>query len=150
MGASGTTIRPPLFERLAATAEDRDAADFDREALADSVRAELLRLLNTRRGPRPLTTPASVLDYGIADWSALQAERSADRRQLTREIRGAILQFEPRLQPGEIELLPVAGQRQRLCVRLSGVLRGGQQRWPVSFLIEEGADGLEVRHERLD
>lgn len=150
MGASGTGIRPPLFERLAATAEDRGSADFDRQALADSVRGELLRLLNTRRGSRPLTTPASVLDYGIADWSALQAERSADRRQLSREIRDAILRFEPRLQPGEIELLPIEGQRQRLRVRLNGVLRGGARRWPVSFMIEDSADGFEVRHERLD
>lgn len=143
-------LRPPLFERLAATTADDAAAEFDRDALADSVRRELLRLLNTRRGSRPLTTPASVLDYGIADWSALYADHSADRRLLSREIRAAIGQFEPRLQLGEVEPLPVEGQRQRLRVRLSGALRDGQRRWPAAFLIEEGDGGFEVRHEQLD
>ncbi|MBW6259695.1 type VI secretion system baseplate subunit TssE, partial [Pseudomonas aeruginosa] len=38
---------PPLFERLSAEADERPA--FDDRALAESVRGELLRLLNTRR-----------------------------------------------------------------------------------------------------
>ena len=85
---AGFGLRPPLFDRLARPAQDPERA-FDRQALQDSVHAELLRLFNTRRGPKALTEPPSILDYGIADWTALQQQRSDDRRQLTGEIREA-------------------------------------------------------------
>lgn len=140
--------RPPLFARLSAEA-DR-AQDFDHQALAESVRQELTRLLNTRRPTRTSTRPLDVLDYGIADWSALQALRADDRRHLLRDIRNAIRHFEPRLQLQEIDIDSVPGQPQRLGVRLAGRLRGGQRSWPALFLLAPGGDGLEVRHERLD
>ncbi|QIB03437.1 type VI secretion system baseplate subunit TssE [Pseudomonas fluorescens] len=146
---AGFGLRPPLFERLASQADDTPWA-FDRQALQDSVHAELSRLFNTRRGPRALTEPPSILDYGIADWTALQQQRSDDRRQLTREIRQAITHFEPRLRLGEVEVCPVPGHPQQLCIRLSGELRGDLHAWPVAFVIEHAGDGLEVRHERLD
>lgn len=143
---TGTGILPPLFERLAASEADTVQA-FDRLALLDSVRTELLRLFNTRRASRPLTTPASILDYGIADWTALQQQRSDDRRQLAREIREAVNHFEPRLQLGEVEVSPVPGHPQQLSIRLRGSLRSGKQHWPVALVIENTGDGLEVRHE---
>ncbi|RON08951.1 type VI secretion protein [Pseudomonas brassicacearum] len=146
---TGTGILPPLFERLAASEADTVQA-FDRQALLESVRIELLRLFNTRRGQRPLTTPPSVLDYGIADWTALQQQRSDDRRQLSRQIREAIDHFEPRLQLGEVDVTPVPEHPQQLSIRLQGELRSGRQHWPVAFVIEKAGDGLEVRHERLD
>jgi type VI secretion system lysozyme-related protein len=143
---TGTGILPPLFERLASSEADNVQA-FDRLALLDSVRTELLRLFNTRRASRPLTSPPSILDYGIADWTALQQQRSDDRRQLAREIREAVNHFEPRLQLGEVEVTPVPGQPQQLSIRLRGVLRSGKQHWPVALVIENTGDGLEVRHE---
>jgi len=146
---AGTGMRPPLFERLAASEADNLAA-FDRQALLDSVQRELSRLFNTRRGPRPLTQPPSILDYGIADWTALQQQRSDDRRRLTREIRSAIEHFEPRLQLGSVEVEPAPGRPQQLNIRLTGQLRSGTRHWPIAFVIEPAGDGLEVRHERLD
>lgn len=146
---AGTGILPPLFERLAVSEVDTVQV-FDRQGLLDSVHTELLRLFNTRRGQRPLTTPPSILDYGIADWTALQQQRSDDRRQLAREVREAITHFEPRLQLGEVQVNPVPGHPQQLSIRLLGELRSGQQHWPVAFVIEKVSDGLEVRHERLD
>jgi type VI secretion system lysozyme-related protein len=146
---AGTGILPPLFERLASSEVDTVQV-FDRQALLDSVQTELLRLFNTRRGPRALTSPPSILDYGIADWTALQQQRSDDRRQLAREVREAITHFEPRLKLGEVQVNPVPGQPQQLSIRLLGELRSGQQHWPVAFVIEKARDGLEVRHERLD
>lgn len=146
---AGFGLRAPLFERLADTADDTGRV-FDRQALQDSVHAELSRLFNTRRGPRTLTEPAGILDYGIADWTALQPQRSDDRRQLSREIRQAVQHFEPRLRLGEVQVEPVPGHPQQLCVRLLGELRGDQHAWPVAFVIEQADDGLEVRHERLD
>ncbi|MBK5549921.1 type VI secretion system baseplate subunit TssE [Pseudomonas sp. TH03] len=146
---AGTGILPPLFERLA-TGDSDTVQVFDRQGLLESVQTELSRLFNTRRGPRALTSPPSILDYGIADWTALQQQRSDDRRQLAREVREAINQFEPRLKLGEVHVNPVPGQPQQLSIRLLGELRSGQQHWPVTFVIEKARDGLEVRHERLD
>ncbi|PMX00652.1 type VI secretion system baseplate subunit TssE [Pseudomonas sp. FW215-R2] len=146
---AGTGIRAPLFERLAWSEAD-EPPEFDRQDLLDSVHTELGRLFNTRRGPRTLTVPPSVIDYGIADWSALQQQRSDDRRRLARDIREAITHFEPRLLLGEVQVNPLPDQPQRLSIRLLGELRSGSQHWPVAFVIEPGNEGLEVRHERLD
>jgi type VI secretion system lysozyme-related protein len=146
---AGTGIRAPLFERLASS-EAESTREFDRQDLLDSVHAELGRLFNTRRGPLTRTTPASVIDYGIADWSALQQQRSDDRRRLARDIREAIMHFEPRLLLGEVQVNPLPEHPQRMSIRLLGELRSGQQHWPVAFVIEPGGEGLEVRHERLD
>ncbi|MCY1520400.1 type VI secretion system lysozyme-like protein [compost metagenome] len=139
-------IQPPLFERLAST----EGAEFDQAALADSVRTELLRLLNTRRALRPPGGVLTILDYGIGDWTALQEERLDDRRLLARDIRNAINHFEPRLQLAEVDVLSMPGQPQRLRIRLTGALRSGKRHWPVTFVIEDMADTLEVRHERFD
>lgn len=67
---------PPLFERLSAEADERPA--FDDRALAESVRGELLRLLNTRR---PAHARSGILAYGLADWTAVQRLRAEDRRR---------------------------------------------------------------------
>jgi len=146
---AGTGMHPPLFERLASSEVDT-VLEFDLQGLLDSVRTELLRLFNTRRRPQALTSPPSILDYGIADWTALQQQRSDDRRQLTRDVREAINHFEPRLKLGEVQVDPVPGHPQQLSIRLIGKLRSGRQHWPVAFVIERASDGLEVRHERLD
>jgi type VI secretion system lysozyme-related protein len=140
--------QPPLFERLCSQTEDVRA--FDQNALAESVRCELDRLLNTRRTHRAHGTPLSVIDYGIGDWSALQPQRDEDRRTLLREIRQAIQAFEPRLQLSELDIQTQHGQPQRLLIRLAGMLRAGQQHWPAVFVIDNAAEGIEVRHERLD
>ncbi|MDX9669654.1 MULTISPECIES: type VI secretion system baseplate subunit TssE [unclassified Pseudomonas] len=146
---AGTGILPPLFERLASS-EAQGAREFNRQDLLDSVHAELGRLFNTRRGPRTLTEPPSVIDYGIADWSALQQQRSDDRRRLARDIREAVTHFEPRLKLGEVQVNALPEHPQQLSIRLVGELRSGLQYWPVAFVIEPGGEGLEVRHERLD
>ncbi|MDI2174627.1 type VI secretion system baseplate subunit TssE [Pseudomonas aeruginosa] len=151
---------PPLFERLSAEADERPA--FDDRALAESVRGELLRLLNTRR---PANARSGILAYGLADWTAVQRLRAEDRRQLAREVRVAVEHFEPRLQLAEVEVEPDPGNPQRLRIQLGGSLRSGsrltpalfviEQRsgsrlTPALFVIEQGNDSLEVRHERFD
>ncbi|MFI7864435.1 type VI secretion system baseplate subunit TssE [Ectopseudomonas khazarica] len=138
-------MRAPLFERLSAEADEAPA--FDREALAESVRQELMRLLNTRRPQRVAGQPLTLLDYGIADWAGLQALRADDRRLLLREVRAAVQHFEPRLQLSDIEVEPSPGQPQRLSIRLAGRLREGQHTWPATFLLASGDEGIEVRHE---
>ncbi|PAU65829.1 type VI secretion protein [Pseudomonas sp. PIC25] len=143
--------QPPLFERLASDDEEHPAPPvFDRHALAESVRNELRRLLNTRRATRRRLPQLSIIDYGIPDWSALHGERSDDRRLLAREIRDAIARFEPRLSLDTVEATPTPEQPRKLTIRLTGSLREGNRRWPVAFVIDPADDGLEVRHERFD
>ncbi|MFJ4142850.1 type VI secretion system baseplate subunit TssE [Pseudomonas sp. NPDC089734] len=147
----GTGIRPPLFERLAFSEEQTSHTPFfDRQALADSVRTELVRLLNTRRASGTLTSPPTLLDYGIADWSALQASNSDDRRRMTREIRAVITHFEPRLHLTGVDVQPLPGHPRLLDIRLSGTLRHDRQQWPVAFVVQSSEAGLEVSHERFD
>ncbi|MDY7560396.1 type VI secretion system baseplate subunit TssE [Pseudomonas sp. 10B1] len=147
----GTGIRPPLFERLAFSEEESQRPRFlDRYALAESVRNELLRLLNTRRAASPMTSPPTLLDYGIADWTAMQAQNSDDRRRMTREIRAAVTHFEPRLHLLDVDVQRVPDQPQRLSIRLSGTIRHDKQQWPVAFILDKSAAGVEVNHERLD
>ncbi|HLD64940.1 MAG TPA: type VI secretion system baseplate subunit TssE [Pseudomonas sp.] len=158
MGAPSSGLYPPLFDRLAAE-DDADTGAptpgasggmLDRDALADSVRAELLRLFNTRRATRPYSSQLSIIDYGLPDWSALHGARAEDRRQLARGIRDAVLCFEPRLQVQDVEVLPVPGQQHAVRIRLVGGLRGAARQWPVAFVIDMAAEGYEVHHERLD
>lgn len=144
---STTGARPLLFERLAGTAQ---TPRLDRQALAASVREELLRLLNSRRAGPPRTSPPTVLDYGLGDWSGLHASNPDDRRRIAREIRAAVTHFEPRLQLGEVEVRLVAGQPRSLSILLSGRLRQDGQEWPVAFVVDKSDLGLEVSHERLD
>lgn len=150
MAAFRQRSRAPLLDRLASQDEagSARARGFDRQALSESVREELLRLLNTRRAPRSRLKQMTVIDYGIVDWSGLYADRSEDRLKLAREIRLAIAHFEPRLQLAEVDVQPLDGSRHALRVRISGHLRsGGSEIWPVAFVMDM-ADG--VVHERFD
>lgn len=146
MAVSRPVSRPPLLERLAALTQEHE---YGREAHAESVRVELSRLLNTRRSARPRLLPATVIDYGIADWSSLYAERSDDRLRLAREIRTAVALFEPRLELQDLDVRPLDGRKHSLQVRLVGHLREGDRRWPVAFVVDM-AEELKVTHERLD
>lgn len=141
--------RAPLLDRLASQGEVSfaQAVAFDRKALSESVRQELLRLLNTRRSIRPRLKQLTVIDYGIADWSGLYADRSDDRLKLAREVRLAIAHFEPRLQLREVDVQPLGGSRHALRIRIAGQLRNADETWPVDFVMDM-ADG--VVRERLD
>ncbi|WP_321843975.1 type VI secretion system baseplate subunit TssE [Paraburkholderia bannensis] len=138
----------PLFERLADDApfdahERTDAMAarrLDAQGLRDSVRAELLRLLNTRRG-RSMRETADVLHYGLPDWSALSAARAGDRSTLERDVAQAIRAFEPRLAAPRVTIEPDADAPWRLCLRIAGLLCGldGAQQ-PARFLVRFDAD----------
>lgn len=137
--------RAPLLDRLADTGE-ADLA-FDTRALAASVSRELSRLLNSRS---PAGNGVGILAYGIADWTALQARREADRQHLARDIRRAIARFEPRLNLAEVVVDADPSNPQRLRVRLLGHLHQDTTRTPLLFELLPVGGTLEVRHERLD
>lgn len=137
--------RPPLLDRLSDAGEAEPA--FDQRALAASVAQELSRLLNSRS---PAGNGIGILAYGIADWTALQARREADRLHLAREIRRAVTRFEPRLGLSEVLVDADPEHPQRLRIRLLGNLRQDSDRAPLLFELIPVGGTLEVRHERLD
>lgn len=141
-------MRVALFDLLAGgQATDFNAQDPRR--IGESVRRELERLLNTRRTERGHGMAASVIDYGIGDWSTLYADREQDQRLLSREIRKAISHFEPRLELESVEVNSLPGQRTRMTIRAIGHIRGLESS-SMAFVMNLGEGGFEVRHERFD
>ncbi|WP_207005389.1 type VI secretion system baseplate subunit TssE [Trinickia mobilis] len=149
-----SAVRPvapvPLFERLEDDAPfSADEPSVQRlltpDALRDSVRAELVRLLNTRRGKTPAAArrPLDVLLYGLPDWSASHAARAADRATLERDIVEAVTAFEPRLGAPHAQIEPDPDVPWRLRLRITGHLATADGRWPVSY-VAQLADGQPV------
>lgn len=104
-------LRVPLFDRLVNSAPEvhkelTPLRVHGREALFASIARDLQRLLNTRRASYAPLDPAkaTVLDYGIPDFSQFSASSVTDRRQLTEILRLAISVFEPRLQEISIQI----------------------------------------------
>ncbi|MEQ5843490.1 type VI secretion system baseplate subunit TssE [Paraburkholderia acidicola] len=149
MPAANDPVAPmPLFERL------EDNAPFSATEipihrtltaieLRASVRAELIRLLNTRRGRTSTRRPLDVLDYGLQDWSARSAARAADRSGLERAVVEAIEAFEPRLKQPRAQIEPEPDAPWRLRLRIVGTLDAGAGPWPVAF-VAQLADGQPV------
>ncbi|KIH83448.1 type VI secretion system baseplate subunit TssE [Pseudomonas batumici] len=139
-------MRVALFDLLAGDTEAHfDAGDPLR--IVESIRLELERLLNTRRTERAHGFDASIIDYGMSDWSILYADREEDHRVLIRDIRGAITRFEPRLALEDVDVQALPGQRTRMTVRVNGYVRGQDCAPNMSFVLDLGEGGFEVRHE---
>ncbi|WP_191488356.1 type VI secretion system baseplate subunit TssE [Pseudomonas sp. FEN] len=142
-------MRVALFDLLAGDTEAGfDARDPVR--IVESIRLELERLLNTRRTERAHRFAPSIIDYGMSDWSVLYADREEDHRVLIRDIRAAITRFEPRLALEDVDVQALPGQRTRMTVRVSGHVRGLDSTPNMSFVLDLGEGGFEVRHERFD
>jgi len=124
---------PGLFDRL---------AEEGGTGLAESVRDELSRLLNTRLASRPTGMERSVIDYGVADWTAASPHDDDERRRLIREVAAAIRAFEPRLRLVAVSLQPVTPAATALRLVIEGYLRGpaGQAELPFHMdMSEKGA-----------
>ncbi|MPQ67709.1 MULTISPECIES: type VI secretion system baseplate subunit TssE [unclassified Pseudomonas] len=139
-------MRVALFDLLAGDTEGYfDARDPLR--IVESIRLELERLLNTRRTERVHGFAPTIIDYGMSDWSTLYADREEDHRILIRDIRKAITRFEPRLALEDVDVQALPGQRTRMTVRVMGHVRGLETAPNMSFVLELGESGFEVRHE---
>lgn len=130
---------PLLLDRLAG--RPHGPAPFGEtvrvDALKASVRAELSRLLNTRRptaGPAP-EGGLSVLDYGVSDFTGSGTESRTNRILLARRIEEAILAFEPRLADPLVQVTPDAARAWLLRVAVEGSLRSEQGLQPAAFLL---------------
>lgn len=106
---------------------DREVNDVAQQLR--NVARDLENLLNTRR--RFLVPPseykelnASVIEYGIPDFTGLNMTLPSEREQTRRTIERAIRQFEPRLRNVVVTVLTnIDKADRRLRLRIAGVLR---------------------------
>jgi type VI secretion system lysozyme-like protein len=145
-----TGARALLFERLTDTepgvASEREPFRIhDRDALCESVRREVARLLNTRCPcPERLreTDERTILEYGIPDFSSLSAASQADRSRLAEMIEQAVSAYEPRLRHIRVALEPAPQRPFALRGRIEARLVTGTVNEPISFpILVQSRDG---------
>lgn len=140
--------RLPLLERLADAEPRRRQEDpplrlLDRAGLQASVGRELARLLNSRRAlcQPSQSVMASVIGYGVPDWTGLYAANPDDRATIARGVLRTVQAFEPRLREVEVEVAPATNRQDALRLLLRGVLRCDDASWPVAFGFRYGPGG---------
>jgi type VI secretion system protein ImpF len=138
--------RIPLFERLTdlhpnELTESTPQRIYTLEQLAESVRREVVRLLNTRCLAKDRN--GSVLDYGLPDFSWMSAASGDDRRLLAETIARKVAAFEPRLTQVRVTLDRDPSDPRRLTGSIEGLLINESLREPVSFpLLLDSKKGL--------
>ena len=152
--------RALLFERLAGgdpPAAREGARPFrvhETTALKESVRRELVRLLNTRSSAGIGTGGGemSVLDYGVPDFTALSALSGDDRAKLSAAVAQSISAFEPRLRDVRIHVEGLRSNDRALILRLDAMLVVGDHAEPVSFplLVRTGSGEVLVSEEEAE
>jgi type VI secretion system protein ImpF len=110
-----TTIVPSMLDRLLDNEPhvSREAAKDDVKTLReikDAVRRDLENLLNTRARclswpPSLEELPASLVNYGLPDFTNTYARAVEDPDMLIKVVQFAIEQFEPRLRDVRVELV---------------------------------------------
>jgi type VI secretion system protein ImpF len=133
--------RALLFDRLTDLSpekpvEEKPLRTLSVDALRESIRREIHRILNTR-----CTTPPqelenrewTVLDYGLPDYTGAYTRSTEDQARLERAMTRAIRAFEPRLVDPSVELLEGMEGERSLFFQIYGGVRVGTQLEPVSF-----------------
>lgn len=131
----------PLFDRLCAGAGE-DCSPLDAAGLRVSLARDLSHLLNARsRLPlsRYVDEVASVIDWGLPDFSALSAQSGGDRQLLRQAVLQAIACFEPRLQHVHVEVDTWPDDPHRARLNIDAAVRIGRELRRVEFALP--ADG---------
>lgn len=100
-----------LFDRLTLNGdtsswETQPLRYFAVEEVKQSIAKELSNLLNTRRAASgfPPDIAATTLSYGIGDYAGRSFKNSQDLSYIAKDIKNAIIKFEPRLSSVEVEI----------------------------------------------
>jgi type VI secretion system lysozyme-like protein len=139
----------PLFERLVGErlvghqpSAGEPLRSYETGEAAESVRREVERLLNTRRPPLPTSTlGATVIQYGVPDFSHLATANTMDLVALSRALSQAIQSFEPRLTNVRVELQPDPKHPSAALGCLYASLRIRMVSEPVCFPLQLGRNG---------
>lgn len=101
------TVLDRLIDPASVGAEGTPGYALDRMTAA--VRRDLEDLLNTRQTADVIDdgfreVKASIINYGFPDLSAMSASAPAERQEMCRLIRQAVIDFEPRLHDVQVRL----------------------------------------------
>lgn len=128
-----------FLDRLATLATDRRAptAGEDVELLAESVRANLSRLLNSRHG-----MSEAAADYGLPSLTDLLMSEGS-LRAVRETVRATIEKYEPRLRKAKVT--PHAEEEdlpsQRLAFRIDAMLVGRTSEHQVWYMVQMSRAG---------
>lgn len=106
--------------------------------ILDYVLRDIENLLNTRCSPVELPDAfsrlkASLIKYGVRDFTAENPESSIIKKKLSKEIEKTIAVFEPRLKNPIVRLEHKTGKTRQVFFRISGTLIVEPLDEPVSF-----------------
>lgn len=105
----------------------------------ESIRAELLRLFNTRCASPPMAPSPSILDYGLPDWSGMSVADADHRKAIAHAMRKAVIDYEPRLRDVRVEALPSDTLRPAsLTLSLHARLRSGGHAFDMLWVVAPG------------
>jgi len=121
----------------------REAAEpmrsLEPAAAFESVRRDLLRLLNTRTRPGWTPAPGQALtatEYGMPDFSHISAADVLERDNFASLMTRVIEAFEPRLKQVRVTLTAHPSNQSALEGSIQGRIRIGVVDQPVSFPLE--------------
>ena len=137
----------PLFDRLVnQEAETGSGHLLTYDAVQDSIGRELHRLFSTR-SPLGLGDyvhgSATVLEYGVPDWSVLSAQDALDMERLQSALLLAIERYEPRLVNVSVSVVPTPYRHDFARAHISAHARVGVELQRIDFQMLLGEpDGL--------
>lgn len=124
---------------------DKPFRAYELQALIDSVLRELQCLLNTRlpvAAGRSDESTQTILNFGLPDFSLLNAASPGDREALAALIEVKIAAFEPRLRQVRVTLDADSSNRSRVTGTMRGMLQTASFSEPVSFPVVLGRSGI--------
>lgn len=131
-----------LWQRIA-TSRDEHTGGFasertgeDPEALMESIRHHLTRLLNSRHG-----MCETLPDYGLPALSDLFATQEGGIQRAEQAVRNTIEKYEPRLRNVQVRRAEAEEGRQRLVFRIDAVMVGKAGRHRVWYETSFNAQG---------
>jgi type VI secretion system lysozyme-like protein len=107
-----------------------------RAQVVDSIRTELVRLLNTRCAETIDRLPGqdrTVVNYGLPDFLTLKPRNDRDRQRLASLVGDAIRAYEPRLRNPSVTATTLPGTQSALLLAVEGTVVLGELSEPVSF-----------------
>jgi type VI secretion system protein ImpF len=136
-------ITPSVLDRLLDydPTMSREAPASRSKSLKDlkaSVRRDLEWLLNTRSHAGHIDDGLkevinSLATYGLPDFTAVNAQKPSEQKQLRKSIETTIRIFEPRLQDVNVTVDPIDGNKRELRFRIDARLNVRPTPEPITF-----------------
>lgn len=135
----------PLFDRLAADLAETDGGNLKTlDAVQGSISRELHRLFNTRSSlslSDHAHGDATVLEYGVPDFSALSAQDALGMQRFQSALLLAVERYEPRLADVTVSVVPTRRRHDFAQVHISAKARVGVELRRVDFEMLLGEPG---------